>query len=144
MSVEINAGVAIAIVIHNTDVTPKEREYAAECLEGLLNHVKELRAENERLKVEPTVVERRIVDRIQQIEQENERLKQSMVQHFSEEHLAGDGPEIDRWKAQNRQLEQRNAELLAENTDLKNREKARLLAKAGEQYRNSKIVKSGD
>lgn len=42
---------------------------------------------------------------------ENQRLKQSMMQHFSEEHLAGDGPEIDRWKAQNRQLEQQNAEL---------------------------------
>lgn len=31
---------------------------------------------------------------------ENERLKQSMVDHFKNEHLAGDGPEIDRWKAE--------------------------------------------
>lgn len=30
---------------------------------------------------------------------EVERLKQSMADHFKNEHLAGDGPEIDRWKA---------------------------------------------
>lgn len=28
-----------------------------------------------------------------------ERVEASMVRHFQEEHIAGDGPEIDRWKA---------------------------------------------
>ncbi len=32
-------------------------------------------------------------------------LKVSMVRHFTEEHLAGDGPEIDRWKAKARTAE---------------------------------------
>lgn len=34
-----------------------------------------------------------------------EELEASMTRHFSEEHLAGDGPEIDRWKAKYQELE---------------------------------------
>lgn len=33
------------------------------------------------------------------------RLKTSMAEHFQRDHLAGDGPEIDRWKARVRELE---------------------------------------
>lgn len=43
-----------------------------------------------------------------------ERLKESMQRHFVEEHLAGDGPEIDRWKRQCAALEQRHEEDAAE------------------------------
>lgn len=93
------------------------------------NDTEELRAENERLKAaticpstgktwewhfKDLVESDADVTPVATLQQENERLKQSMVQHFSEEHLAGDGPEIDYWKAQNRQLEQRNAELRAQ------------------------------
>lgn len=39
------------------------------------------------------------IKRAQIAEAEVERLKASMARHFTEEHLAGDGPEIDRWKA---------------------------------------------
>lgn len=35
---------------------------------------------------------------------ENETLKVDMVNHFHKEHLHGDGPEIDRWKRQNKEL----------------------------------------
>jgi len=61
--------------------------------------------ENERLKA-------RIEKRAEQAEAECDALKQrvsalesSMVRHFQEEHLAGDGPEIDRWKARVAELE---------------------------------------
>ncbi len=33
------------------------------------------------------------------LKQENERLRVSLVEHFQREHIEGDGPEIDRWKA---------------------------------------------
>lgn len=36
--------------------------------------------------------------RIEGLEKEVEQLKDSMLRHFQDEHLAGDGPEIDRWK----------------------------------------------
>lgn len=45
---------------------------------------------------------------------EAERLKESMQRHFIEEHLAGDGPEIDRWKRQCAALDQRHEEDAAE------------------------------
>ncbi len=35
---------------------------------------------------------------------EIERLKESMAKHFHTEHLSGDGPEIDRWKAKAKSL----------------------------------------
>lgn len=37
---------------------------------------------------------------------EVERLKQSMADHFTRDHLAGDGPEIDRWKREVERLKQ--------------------------------------
>lgn len=37
-----------------------------------------------------------------------EALEQSMVDHFQNEHLAGDGPEIDRWKRRVEALEKQN------------------------------------
>jgi hypothetical protein len=47
-------------------------------------------------------------DLLEKAEAEVERLKLSMLAHFNEEHLAGDGPEIDRWK---RKVERLQAEL---------------------------------
>jgi hypothetical protein len=38
-------------------------------------------------------------------------LQQSMVRHFSEEHLEGDGPESERWKAKTRTAESRASRL---------------------------------
>ncbi len=38
-------------------------------------------------------------------DEEIERLKESMAKHFHTEHLSGDGPEIDRWKAKCREAE---------------------------------------
>jgi len=40
-----------------------------------------------------------------------ERLETSMVNHFVEYHLEGDGPEIDRWRAKAKQLEAKIEEL---------------------------------
>lgn len=53
------------------------------------------------------------VEQIKAKDEEIARLKDSMMRHFNEEHLAGDGPEISRWKSRNQWLEQRNAELRA-------------------------------
>ncbi len=38
-------------------------------------------------------------DLYQRTEARLKALEDSMIRHFQEEHLAGDGPEIDRWKA---------------------------------------------
>lgn len=38
-------------------------------------------------------------------------LETSIIKHFHEEHLAGDGPEIDRWKRKVKELEGENAKL---------------------------------
>jgi rubrerythrin len=42
---------------------------------------------------------------VQRLLTDLERVEDSMVRHFQEEHLAGDGPEIDRWKARAKQAE---------------------------------------
>jgi hypothetical protein len=42
-------------------------------------------------------------DRIRDLESEVGRLKTSMAEHFTRDHLAGDGPEIDRWRELARQ-----------------------------------------
>ena len=36
---------------------------------------------------------------IKALDEENANLQRSITRHFHEEHLSGDGPEIDRWKA---------------------------------------------
>ncbi len=93
------------------DYTPRE------CITELLSERDALRAEVERLRddqrrvvdrVVALVVERNLLLRAAQSlhrawkreREEVERLKQSMVHHFQREHLAGDGPEIDRWRAE--------------------------------------------
>jgi len=52
-------------------------------------------AENEFLRLRTEITELR---------QELERVKMSILQHFQDEHLAGDGPEIDRWRRENATL----------------------------------------
>lgn len=45
------------------------------------------------------------LNNVTRLQEEVDRLKQSMVDHFKRDHLAGDGPEIDRWKARVQELE---------------------------------------
>ena len=42
---------------------------------------------------------------IERLEARVKEVEASMVSHFQREHLEGDGPEIDRWKARVRELE---------------------------------------
>lgn len=74
----INADTAISIVLHNVDVTPIEREYAADCLESLLAHVKELRSEVEQLKRAADFWKEQATNNlatVQQLERENAELR---------------------------------------------------------------------
>ena len=55
---------------------------------------------------------------------ENDKLKVDMVMHFHNEHLHGDGPEIDRWKRQNKEWIAENERLTSENSVLREQNSA--------------------
>lgn len=72
-----------------------ERKHGA-----LIETILGLRAEVAQLQAEMIFDEENETRIVTALEAEVERLKLSMLAHFNEEHLAGDGPEIDRWKAE--------------------------------------------
>lgn len=56
-----------------------------------------------------------ITEAFTEYEREIERLKKSMEEHFIRDHLEGDGPEIDRWRNQNKSLQAKVEELTGDN-----------------------------
>lgn len=81
MKISLDKNEIIRIAIWNDDTSQQEKECAHAALE-------QLEAENAALRT-------RLAE-----------TQSSMVRHFNEEHLAGDGPEIDRWRAENAALKQ--------------------------------------
>jgi predicted RNase H-like nuclease (RuvC/YqgF family) len=67
---------------------------------GMHERAEAAEAEVARLQAEMIFDEENETRIVTALEAEVERLKLSVLAHFNEEHLAGDGPEIDRWKAE--------------------------------------------
>jgi DNA repair exonuclease SbcCD ATPase subunit len=76
--------------------------------------IAELEAEVERLKNSLALT----IGRYHELEARIAELEASMVRHFQEEHLAGDGPEVDRWKRRVAELEAKLAEAKQQTQDM--------------------------
>jgi hypothetical protein len=86
---QAEADAAIRAVLEELD------EVKAICINLMNDADPSLREENERLQAEAGHKHEWAL----RLQKENERLRASMVDHFQKEHIEGDGPEIDRWKA---------------------------------------------